>query len=381
MKKVCLLFLFVMAVTISFGQAFTAVNWINWAEEPAYTDTIGYAEYPYDDREEASIPLKNLTVMDAGTFDAAWDQLPEAYNIAKPGNVDGGDLFDLGSGNTFGGQWKAFHDGYVVYFLLKFIDTDNHVDDGTFVYEVMIQLAGYNETEGFFRHEPTFEKGVADNDMKVKNMAYARYVALGGGKTVFKNGEVTSHDCSIGIGGDWGRNVHGFNAYDNVKDLMFWEKTGGVIRALLPMDFETEDGVLSYPVDEYLPDGDRAALQIGDIFSFDIMTNAKVGGKTVAYNWSGNRGVVWASTYYAGHAVLEPAATSIPTIDALQEGICFANNIVYVKEKSADLEVFSLTGTKVLSKANASALSLENLSNGFYIVRVNGKASLKVVKR
>ncbi len=381
MKNVSLLLLFIISGTISFGQAFTAVNWINWAEEPAYEDTIGYAEFPYDDREEASIPLKNLTVMDAGTFDAAWEELPEAFNISKPGNVDGGDLFDLGSGNTFGGHWKAFHDGYVVYFLLKFIDTDNHVDDGTFVYEVMLQLAGYNETEGFFRHEPTFEQGVADNDMKVKNMAYARYVALGGGKTVFDNGEVTSHDCSIGIGGDWGRNDHGFNAYDNVKDLMFWEKTGGVIRAVLPMDFDTKDGVLSYPIDEYLPDGDRAALQIGDIFSFDIMTNAKVGGKTVAYNWSANKGVVWASTYYAGHAVLEPAASNISNMDDIEEFVYFTNNIVYVKEKSANLEVYSITGTKVLSADNVSKLNLNALDNGIYLVRVDNKGTIKVVKR
>jgi hypothetical protein len=78
MKKVCLLSLLVMTVSISFGQSFSAVNWVNWANEPDNEDSIGYAEHPYN-YEVASIPQRSLTVMDAGTFDAAWDQLPEAY--------------------------------------------------------------------------------------------------------------------------------------------------------------------------------------------------------------------------------------------------------------------------------------------------------------
>ncbi len=380
MKKTSLLFLSIMIVTSSFGQAFTAVNWVNWANEPDYTDTVGYSENPYD-YLEASIPQKDLTVMDAGTFDAAWNELPEAFNISKVVTDAGGDLYDINSGNTFGGQWKAFHDGYNVYFLLKYYDTDNQVDDGTLSFEVMPQIAGYNEDEGVFRHEPTYEQGVEDENMAMQNMAYARYAELGGGKTWFKDGEVTSHDCSIGNTGEWGRNQVGFDAFGNLEDLMLWETSDGITRAVLPMDFDKENGVLSYPVDEYLPDGDRATLQIGDVFSLDIKSNAEVGGENVSFCWSSDKNNVYASNYYAGQAVLEPAANNISEIDDIKESVYFANNIVYVKDKSANLEVFSLIGTKVLSANNVNELNLNALGNGIYLVRVNKKGSLKVMKR
>jgi hypothetical protein len=380
MKKVCLLSLLVMTVSISFGQSFSAVNWVNWANEPDYEDSIGYAEHPYN-YEVASIPQRSLTVMDAGTFDAAWDQLPEAYNISKVVSDAGGDLYDIGSGNTFGGQWKAFHDGYVVYFMLKYYDTGNQVDEGTLTFEIMPQIAGYNEELGVFRHEPTFEKGVADNNVSLQNMAYARYVELGGGKTWFDKGEVTSHDCSIGNTGQWGRNQVGFDAFANVEDLMLWVAADGITRAVLPMDFDTETSVLSYPVDEYLPDGARAALQIGDVFSLDVKSNAKVGGANVSFCWSSDKNNVYASNYYAGQATLEVVSNVSEVASATKDLVYFANDVVYVKGNTANLEVFNITGTKVLSVANASALSLSNLSNGVYIVRVNGQGSVKVVKR
>lgn len=379
MKKVCLLSVLILSAVISFGQSFTAVNWVNWSNEPDYADSIGYAEYPYD-YQEATIPLMNLTVMDAGTFDAAWNELPDAYTIAKPVKVSGGDLYDLGSGNTFGGEWKAFHDGYIVYFLVKFIDTDNQIDDGTLTFEFMPQVAGYNETEGVFRHEPTFEQGVADENIALQNMAYARFVELGGGKTWFENGEVTSHDCSIGADGSWGRNQHGFDAFENLKDLMLWDTKDGVTRVVLPMDFDTEDGVLTYPVDEYLPDGARATLQIGDVFSLDIKSNAKVGGEDVSYCWSSEKNNVYASNYYAGQATLVDA-TITPTIPAINEYVYFANDVVYVKGKTADLEVYSITGAKVLSVNNVTELSLNALETGIYLVRVDKKSAIKVVKR
>ena len=306
MKKTLLLFVFAAIGMMAYGQVtFTGVGWVSWADEPDYEGVTGYAENPYNNPEYTVIaaPAEWSPVTDVATFDATWDLLDNPQNIANITDDSGGDLFDLDNDGTFGAQWQAVHDGEVMYILLKYWDTNNQsATDLSF--EVMAQPASP------VRHEPTFEAGEAAEDMAQKNMAYGRYVELGGGKAIFANGAVSEYNTSVGLTGAWGANEPGMLAFLDLGDLMFWSEDEGVIRAVLPMDFA---GVLSYPDDPEDLDGARTALAPGDVFAFDIKSNAQVGGTgddyKVEYFWAADRNNGYASNYYSGHVTIAPAAT------------------------------------------------------------------------
>lgn len=390
MKKVGLLLTLMMFAVVSFGQTFTGVSWVDtWADEPQYDDVTGYAENPYDNPEVTISQKDDLgPIEDVTSFDEVWDDdlEMEAHDIANPTDVpEGVDPYDLGDADTFGAQWKAYHDGSIVYVLLKFVDLDAQADGDSYSFEVMTQPTGYNETEGVFRHEPTFDQGVADEDMGKKNMAYARYVELGGGKAMFQDGTLSGDKfhASEGSSGNWVQNDVGKDAIEALLSdgKGFWKESNGVIRAVLPMDFDSDVSALSYPVDELEPFGDRTSLQIGEVFSFDVKANATIGGEKVQYFWSADANNGFASNYYSGHATLSSATNVAGQPASDEEGVTYADGVVYVEGQAADLEVFNLTGAKVLSAENVSSLSLSSLSKGVYIVRVNGQNSVKVVKR
>ncbi|MGW8316544.1 MAG: hypothetical protein ACWGNV_13150, partial [Bacteroidales bacterium] len=102
MKRIATLFLLTFFAAAGFGQAFSGVSWVNWNDEPDYTDVTGYADNPYDNpvvevmQAPAGVDL-NMSI-DVPTFDAFWGLLGDSMAVAHlTSNGVAGDLFDLGS--------------------------------------------------------------------------------------------------------------------------------------------------------------------------------------------------------------------------------------------------------------------------------------------
>ena len=370
------------------------VSWVTWANEPDYEGVTGYATNPYDNPEVTILkaPATWEPVSDNTSFDATWDILGEEHLVANPTNVAGGDLFDLNGDGTFGASWKGVHDGQNFYLLLKYYDTNAVADPGTKTFEVMAQPTSY------IRHEPTFAAAAdstAANTMsgedlvlEYQNQAYARSVALGGGKALFADGMVTEYSASMGVTkndwqpffiGNWGANEAGLNAFLDADH--YWNETDGVIRAVLVMSL---DGVLSYPSDPSDLAGERTALKIGETFAFDVKMNAKKDEANVEYFWSADRNNGYASNYYSGHLTLSnDIATSTKDLKAQPEArVYIHNNILMVKgQEPVNLEVYNMLGARLKSAKLVNRLSLQDLQNGVYLVRVNNERTVtKVVK-
>ena len=394
MKRFTLLFVFLFITVWSYGQfKIHGISWVNWAVEPDYTDITGYAENPYDNPKVTvyKAPATWTPVSSIATFDATWDVLGDAYNVANPTTIAGGDLFDLDGDATFGASWKAVHDGSNLYILLKYLDKNGVTDEGSMTFEIMAQPTCP------VRHEPTFvaaadstadkTAALADLTMIYKNMAYARAVELGGGKALFKDGLVNEYAGSIGLvknawesfySGGWGANEVGLEALLDADH--FWDKTDGILRAVLVMSF---DGALSYPEDPANLAGPRKAIEVGDTFAFDIKSNATKETAKIEYFWSSDKNNGYASNYYSGHLTLSDVVTSISAIQAQkQTRVYLHNEMLYIKgSEPVNLEIYNVVGVRMKSAKNVSRLSMHDMQNGIYLVRINNDSeAIKVVK-
>ena len=369
------------------------ISWVNWAVEPDYADITGYAENPFDNPKVTvyKAPATWTPVSNIASFDATWDVLGDAQMVSNPTNTAGGDLYDLAGDATFGASWKAVHDGENVYFLLKYLDKNGVTDAGTMTFEIMAQPTSP------VRHEPTFlaaadstaenTEALADLTVIYKNMAYARAVELGGGKALFKDGLVNEYAASLGVvknawqnfySGGWGANEAGLEALLDANH--FWDKTDGVIRAVYVMSF---DGALSYPENPKDLAGPRTAIKVGDTFAFDVKSNAKKGDANIEYFWSSDKNNGYASNYYSGHLTLSDVVTSISTIQAQkQTRVYLYNDMLYVKgSEPVNLEVYNVVGVRMKSAKNVSRLSMHDMQNGIYLIRINNdQQAIKVVK-
>jgi hypothetical protein len=364
------------------SYVFTGVNWVNWGNEPDYEGVTGYAENPYDDKRKTytvyKAPAAWSPVSDVASFDATWDVLGDAEYVDRAGNIPGGDLYDLGTDNTFGAAWKAVHDGSSMYVLLKYWDVNNQADDNTRSFEIMAQ------PKDPVRHEPTFNQGVDDEDMAKKNMAYGRYVELGGGKALFVSpGTVNEYAASIGLTGAWGANTPGLLAL--VEEDHFWDADAGIIRAVLVMSFGSGESALSYPNDPGDVEGARTGIGVGATFAFDVKSNAKASDANSEYWWSADKNNGYASNYYSGHVTL--SATELPTniseiVLQRESRVYVYNGVAYVRgSEPVNLEVYNVLGARVKSAQDVRELSLKELNNGIYLIRVNGeREAIKVVK-
>ena len=363
------------------------VSWVNWATEPDYAAT------PYNNPEVTvyKAPATWTPVNNVASFDATWDVLSDAHNIANPTTTAGGDLFDLNGDATFGASWKAVHDGTNVYFLLKYLDKNGVTDDGSMTFEIMAQPTSP------VRHEPSFlaaADSTADKTLsgmsevvRYQNSSYARHVDLGGGKALFKDGLVSEYAASSGmvknawqnfVVGNWGANEAGLGALLDADH--FWDKTDGVIRAVYVMSL---DGALSYPEDPGNLAGPRKAFKVGETFSFDIKSNALKDAAKIEYFWSSNVNNGYASNYYSGHLTLSDVVTAISEIRAQQQIRVYLNkDILYVKgAEPVNLEVYNVLGARVKTAKNVSRLSMQDMQNGIYLVRVNNdQVAVKVAK-
>ncbi len=377
---------------------FVGVSWVNWAQEPDYEGDSSYADTPYENRPlvdilQAPDAWTYESIADAATFETTWGLLGDSMAVANltsdPAN---GDLFDLGDGNTFGAAWKGVHDGSNFYVLLKYWDSNAQANADSRTFEIMAQPASP------VRHEPTFTAASdsAENVRAYQNMAYARYVELGGGKAVFNDGQVSAYEASIGLGpdkkawipyttGSWGNNEQGLLALASTTH--FWDEAeDGTIRAIMVMSF---DGALSYPVDPTALDGDRLGVKVGDTFALDVKTNAAVPGEEdplkIEYFWSSDKNNGYASNYYSGHITLKEEQISV----GLRERIASTVKVFVYQDmlhirgvESSDLKIYSITGSLVKSVQNVSGtLPLRDLADGVYMVKIEGIPSgFKVVK-
>jgi hypothetical protein len=376
---------------------FSGVSWVNWAIEPDYPEVTGYAANPYDNPTYTVLqaPAGWTEVADNASFDATWDLLGDPNNVSNlTSNGVAGDIFDIGEGNTFGAQWKAVHDGANLHLLLKYWDLNSQADAGSLSFEVMTQPTSP------VRHETSFV-GAQDSLEAVKvayeNMAYARYIELGGGKALFKDGAVTEFAGSAGLvktfheasglwRGGWGANEAGLESF--LDQNLYWNSTDGVIRAVLIFSF---DGALSYPVDPANMAGERTAIQVGETLALDVKSNAAIGGTAndnkIEYFWSADKNNGYASNYYSGHLTLSaeivPTNVENPFVANNNIRAFVYNGILYIKgDQPANVEVYNIIGAKLKSAEAVNQLNLRDLNNGIYIVRLNGEAeAIKVVKR
>jgi hypothetical protein len=314
MKRIATILVLSLMAVGAFSQAFSGVSWVAWEVEPDYVDITGYAENPYDNplvvipMAPSALPMDLIT--DATTFEAAWALLGDAHNMDKLiSNPVNGDPNDLDGEMTFGAQWKGVHDGANLYIFTKYYDTNAQMDAGSHNYEIMVQPTSH------FRHEPSFQAAsdsAAEFIGVYQNMAYGRYVELGGGKAVFKDGAVSEYAASVGLNkttfwkgwaaGAWGGNDHGLEGL--AMATHFWDVTDGVIRAITVFSF---DGALGYPTDPTDMGGEYTAVKVGDTISFDIKSRGTIETLGVEYHWSSDKNNCYASNYYAGHLVLAPA--------------------------------------------------------------------------
>jgi len=363
------------------------VSWVNWATEPEYSTT------PYNTPKVTVLkaPAAWTPVNSVASFDATWDVLGDANMVANPTNTAGGELFDLNGDATFGASWKAVHDGQNVYILLKYLDKNGVTDDGSMTFEIMAQPTSP------VRHEPTFlaaADSTADKTLsgtsevvRYQNAAYARNVELGGGKALFKDGIVTEYAASTGkvknawqnfVVGNWGANEAGLEALLDANH--FWNKTDGVLRAVYVMSL---DGALSYPEDPANLAGPRKAFKVGETFSFDVKTNALKETAKIEYFWSADKNNGYASNYYSGHLTVSDIVTAISEIRIQKEAKVYLNNeMLYVRgSQPVDLKVYNVVGVRMKVAKNVTRLSMQDLQNGIYLIRVNNEQeAVKVVK-
>ena len=374
------------------------VSWVGWDNEPDYTDVTGYADNPYENPEltikKAPDTWSYAGIADDASFDATWNILGDSMAVANPTNVAGGDIFDLGADNpTFGSAWKGVHDGENLYILLKYWDLSGQANADSRSWEIMTQPTSIG------RHEPTFTAAQDSAEgvrVAYENQAYARFIELGGGKAVFKDGTVGEFAASIGLAepsvkggsdpayyvGGWGANDFGVTSLALVTH--FWDMDAdGTIRAIMVMPF---DGALAYPADPTDLEGDYISLVEGQTIALEVKSNATTGADDkVEYFWASDKNNGYASNYYVGHVTIssEQLGTSVRKNLLNNVNVYTYNNFLRIKGmQNVDVRIYSVNGTLVKSVQNVTGqFSISELPKGLYIVKLNDiPAGFKVIK-
>jgi hypothetical protein len=336
------------------------INWVNMAGEP------DYAAVPYVKETYKAIPTPKDWTFNASTlnFDAAWAVAGKEVKNSKPVNISGGDLYDLGSGDTYGSSWKAMYDANNLYILLKWVGADK-ADAGTANLEFMFQPTSIDRFELDF--------AAAAGDKVLQNHSYARYVELGGGKGVFAEGMVSAVQASSGDGTKWSSNDHALTELALVSH--YWKMNGSTINAVLVMPLSA----LSYPTDPTAIPVDLEARTPFKVIpgetkiSWDLKDNIKKDTKSVQYAWNSDKNNVYAVDYYAGYLLFESGSTSVSALNNKNISVFYANEMIQIRGvEKTDIQVYNLSGQLVKSAKNISGeLNIGNLQNGIYIVRLS----------
>jgi len=378
MKRVVLILglLGIFTVCALAQTALVPVSWVSWGDEPQTAEPAGqgYANVPYEKAVYVAPHTPEGWAFDPVSldFDAAWSAIEgDAVPIAHPGRIDGGDIYDGGS--TFGAEWKAMYDSAKVYVLFKYVDAFLQADDGSRAFEVCMQPFYYD------RYEPDFI--AAGDDITLQNNSYARYIELGGGKALFRDGFVSEYHSSVGADGlaAFGPNEIGLTKL--LEDLHYWSvEPDNTIKAVFVVDIGQ---VLSSAIDPFgdISDpGNRVSMDPintaeDDTIAFEVKSNATMGGSAnyVEYWWSSEVNDGYASLYYNGYLILQqPTVGSVEDLNSMEVRIYLRDKTLILKDAaSASMDIFSIGGQLVKSARHVNRLDVSDLDRGIYLVKLD----------
>ncbi len=308
MKKFTLLLTFIITAFSLFSQApFQIVNWINLNEDvqsPYYNFDL--SSNPFDKKAVVAVKLSDSSLIDIPNMDlndlkTLWDSLGNEQYISQPLVNDEGDLFDLGSGNTFGASFKACFDSDNLYIMLKYVDKNRVFNSAMKRFEVMIQTkepdryeAGFDAAEGLYGPHGT-------------NAQYGRYIELGGSKFYFGSGGFYENTANCGQDGTWRSGIQAMN----VPETLWQEDSEGTAWAILRLNFS---GNMAYMADEWgaYNSSNYVAFdpKVKKVISFDIRSDATDNDnvKRTDYCWNSTNNEVYCLNYYAGYLVFDEDA-------------------------------------------------------------------------
>lgn len=312
-----------------------------------YTKTVAHATY-------SELPV-NTSDLD---FDNLWNTIPNTpYEVAKPTNIEGGDVYD----DNFGVRFKVTYNVEALYILLKYLDDDSWAESGSRAFEVLFNP--YKD-----RNDTMFQTAT---DTITQNFAYACY-SYWGGKAYFKDGEVTEYmACGGSNNSDWRNNEKGLAALN--FDEHYWELDGNTINAVLVADLDSVIGI--NPFTDNGP----------DTISFDIKSTAFANGGTkennsAEYFFSSTNNFGIYSLYYRGYLIFD-GITSKPNVTT--NNLTIAQNGTQLAIHGVDARqvvVRNVVGQEIICTSNSNIVNITNLKKGAYIVTINGIYSKKFVK-
>ncbi|MFW5878005.1 MAG: T9SS type A sorting domain-containing protein, partial [bacterium] len=204
-----------------------------------------------------------------------------------------------------------------------------------------------------------------------------------GGKALFTADGVTETVRLIGQEGAWGSSI----GAGGTVDYNWTVDQDNTIWAILQMSF---DDYLVYLVDEW---GDATAENIESLdptvtqkISFEVKSNAAVGGESMEYWWSSEDNNAYQSVYWNGYLEFSEEVFFPVSTEKFEK----SNKLAYIYDntlrfkgfdKPVNLEIYSIVGQKVMSAKNVSTLNVSGLDKGIYLVKVDGeKQAFKVMK-
>ncbi len=289
----------IIPITVTYlpSLLFWAGDLIDWQNEPEHASIKGYHNNPYDEKRKYFTAYKlcgdyydNFT---QESFDFLWEASGNAQNIDR--FISGSYIFNFGNPFILGAQWKAVHNGSKLFVLLKMTDSDQIASYGSGYFEVSTQPGE------IVRHEPTFSFGMENDLLIMQNMAYGRFIELGGGTTLMWNNTPFDFGGIAGLTGNWETNQP--NSAGLRRESHFWNETDGIISAILVMDFAQS---LSSPVDPIDIGGGRIAMEEDRTLSFDVKFTTLFDNVLTEYYWSSESRHCNTSNYYSGHLFISP---------------------------------------------------------------------------
>ncbi|MFN8207697.1 MAG: T9SS type A sorting domain-containing protein [Bacteroidales bacterium] len=387
------------AVYYSGYLTFTDNTWRPEVEPPSNDSlrAVGWITYPAD-VDWATTPFEKLNVTikqapEGWTFDEStfnlkdlWDAIGSDNEIKKFTDQSGGVEY---SANNFGSSWKAFYDAENLYVCMKYYDKELKATSGSTdsrAWEVMYQ------TKYADRYEPGW---TTCETTLYKNQQYARFLVLGGGKSLVTEGGVTEFASSNGT------KVTGWNSgvwegNPNVLDpapVVIWDVDAeNTIWCTVQYNFETH----MYYLDKEFG-GDTITNRVTfnpavkNKISFDVKSNAQIdsaGTGTMKKNeffWNADKNDGFEAIYYNGYITFGSEKIIIEGVDKHNAniGVYMSGDVLRLKGiNNADVQVYSTLGQLVKSGRSVNELNLRDLKTGIYLVRLNNYPSaFKVFKQ
>jgi len=391
MKKLNTLIVLLALSAGVFAQGpFTIVSWVSGslADDPTavYYDT-DFSVDAYPKMTVEALKAKSSFTVDVAAIDDLgiqdiWSRLGDV-NLISNLTSDGGltsSPFDLDANGdgTYGGAWKAFYDDQNLYVLMKYVDANGIVDALTTDYfEICFQ------TKATDRYEAGFQAATSQFGVDGSNAQYGRFIELGGGKAVLTPDGISKVESSKGQTGDWASGLGSANTPE-----YSWNPTqDGTIWAMVAFNFADymmymTDEWGAYDASNYVAFDPTAIPTI----AFEMKTGAKVGTETnLEYWWNSDLNDSYAFVYFNGllhfsDQTFDPVGVEKYMKPADKSAFIY-DNILKFKgyDSPVNVDIYSVVGQKVKSATNVSTLSVADLNNGLYIVKV-GDDVFKVMK-